>query len=177
MKVLVPQPDSGLVIRSNRDGRGNAVPLQIEVVSEAVGVLVHAIEPECNLIAQWLIEIRGKALVPERSALQTDFAKRRKTSLFRDTIDDASTAATTEYHGVRTLDRLDTLHIVKITKILHIVTNTVYIEIRGRGISADHRCVTVSFALRHRDTWNVANDVCHAHHQLVFDQLAAHNCD
>ena len=81
-------------------------------------------------------------------------------------------AAATEDHGVGSLQRFDPLEVVEIAVVLDVVANAVHEEVGGRAVAPDDDLVTVVLALMHHDAGHVAHHVAHAHHHLVFDQLA-----
>ena len=69
------------------------------------------------------------------------------------------------------------LNVVEVAVVLHIIADTVYIEVGGGCVSADDRRITMSFSLCHRDARNVAYDVSHVEHVLIPDQVVVHYGD
>ena len=77
-EVFVAERDLRLFSGLEGEGWADAVALQIDVLPEAIGVFVHAVQPEGYSIVQWLVQIGGEAFVAERAALQGYFAERRE---------------------------------------------------------------------------------------------------
>jgi hypothetical protein len=87
------------------------------------------------------------------------------------TVDHAAAAAASEDERVRPFERLDTLEVVQVAVILHVVAHAVDVEVRRRSIAADDDVVAVVFPLVRADAGNVAHHVAHARHQLIAHQI------
>ena len=96
----------------------DTVPLEPDVIAEAVRILEHAVEPQGDLAVDRLIEAGRQPLVPEHAALERDLVRREEAGLPRHAIDDAAGATAAEDHRVRPLDRFDALEIVQIAIVL-----------------------------------------------------------
>ena len=122
-------------------------------------------------------DVGGEPLVVPRTELQGRFTRLSPVSLAGHSIDDAADAATPEDHGVGTLERLDAVDVVDVSKILHVVADTIDEEVRRRAIAAKDRGVPIPFALGKADTGHVSGHVGHAGHALIGNQRARHNAD
>ena len=111
------------------------------------------------------------------SALHDDLAQRGEAGLLGHAVHDPAAAATAERHGVRALQGLDALDVVEVAVVLHVVAHAVQEEVGGGAVAADDDLVAVVLALVHLDAGGVAQDVAHARHELVADELPGRHGD
>src|SRR5262245_43326786 len=147
------------------------------ILPKAIGLLVHAVNTKRSGGTEWAIEIRSCALVCKPAGLKRECAYRLKSSFFGYSIHNATTAAPAEDHGVRPLQRLDAVEVVKVPVVLHIVAPTVEEKICRRTVSADDELVSIVFALVNVNPRNVAHDVRDTGHGLVSDQFIGYHSD
>jgi hypothetical protein len=69
------------------------------------------------------------------------------------------------------VQRLDPLDIVEIAEVLHIVTHSIDEEAARRVVSTNCGLIAVAFALSHRDTGHVADNIRHSLHPLIGDDV------
>src|SRR5436190_1903274 len=121
VEVFVAERDLRPVAWEKRERWRDALAFEFDALSEAVGFLINAIEAQCELVIERLIEVRADAAVVPRTALKPQFAQWREARLLRHPIDDASGSPAPEDHRVRALQRLDALEVVEIAVVLHFV--------------------------------------------------------
>ena len=176
-EVLVVRRDPGVLARGHRHRGVDPVALQVHIVAEAVGVLVHAVEAERHLVRDHLADVHRAAPRLVGPALERELPDRRPVRLLRHPVDDAPARASPEDQGVGSLQRFDPLHVVEVAEILHVVAHPVHEE-RGGGVVPPHGdLVAVALALAHGDAGDVAGDVGHPQHRLVGDQRVADDRD
>ena len=124
---------------ARRDGQGGVEPvaLQLDRVAEAVGVLVHAVQAEGDLVVQRLVEVAREALVAVGAALQGDLAQGLEAGLLGHPVHDPAAASAPEHHGVRALQGFDAIEVVEVAVVLHVVAHAVQEEVGGGAVAAD----------------------------------------
>ena len=140
-------------------------------------MLVEARRAHGHGLVQASSDVGGEPLVVPRTELQRRFTRLSPVRLAGHSIDDAAHAATPEDHGVRTLERLDAVDVVDVSKVLDVVADTIDEEVGRRAVAAKNRRVAIAFALGEADTGHVAGHVGHAGHALIGNQRARHDAD
>ena len=120
-----------MVAASEREGdRGiDSVALELDAVAIAAGVLVHRGRPHRGPVTHPVAEVQHQAPVVERAGLHRGLPHARPVCLASRAVDDAAGAAAAEDHRVRSLERLDPVHVVQVPEVLHIVSETVDVEV------------------------------------------------
>ena len=140
-------------------------------------MLVEARRTHGHGLVQASADVGGEPLVVPRTKLQRRFTRLSPVGLAGHSIDDATHAATSEDHRVRTLECLDAIDVVDVSKVLDVVADTIDEEVGRRAVAAQDRRVAISFALGKADTRHVSGHVGHAGHPLIGDQRARDDAD
>jgi hypothetical protein len=171
VQVLVAERDPRPLAGRDGESRIEGVALETHLVAEAVRALVHAVETKSEPARQGLIDVRRHSLAAVGAALQGDLVNGLEARLLGDPIDDAPAPAPAEDHRVRSLERFHALEVVEVAVVLDVVAHAVQEEIRGRVVAADDDLVAVVLPLVRPHPREVADDVGHARHELVLDEL------
>ncbi len=124
-----------------------------------------------------MIDVRCKPALKVRPKARREITDRRKSGLFRDPIDHAAATSTAKDHCIRPTDRLDTVEIIQIAIVLHIVADAVTEKVSTAAITAKYHIVAIILALMGRDARHVSNDIRNAGHHLVTHLLGLGDSD
>ncbi len=128
MEVFVAQFDLG-ILAPDRNGRIDAVALEIDVIPEAAGLLIHRVDTACDIGIDRSAGIDRNPLVVVRSALDSHFADRPAIRFLGNAIDNATAAAAAEDQRIRALEHFNALNVVEVTIVLDVVAHAINKEI------------------------------------------------
>src|SRR5262249_6843280 len=97
--------------------------------AEAVGILVHAIQPEGNPVVKGLVKISRESFDAVRPSQRGNLVYRREARLFGHTVDNASATAAAEDQSIGSLQRFNPLEVVEVAIILDVVAHAIEEEI------------------------------------------------
>ena len=146
VEIFIAHVDAGVLPRDDR-GRGvDPVALEIDVMAEAVAVLVKGIEPNARAGAQRLVDIAVQSETAKAIARGDHLPRGAEARPLEYAIDDSAAAAAAEDHRVGALQNLDPIDIIEVAEILDVVAHSVDEEIGGARIAPKHDLVAVAFA-------------------------------
>ena len=168
--VLVANLHGGPVRGRKGQRRADAVSLEVDVVPEAVGVLIHAVQAKRD-VRGGPAEVGRESSVSVAAALKHDLADGLEDGVLGDAVDHAAAPAAPEDHRVGPFQRFNTIEVVEVAVVLHVVPDAVDEEICRRALAANNQLIAVVLALVGHDPRHIADNVGHAGHQLVAHQL------
>src|SRR6185437_7927741 len=153
------QLDLRAVVGCQRNRRIDAVTLEMVEVAEGVGAFIEDVQPRGDVLVDRLPRIQRDTAIAPGAGLRCRFIDARAVGLLERAVDEAATGSATEGNRGRPFQDLDALRVVDVTEILHVIAETIDVEV-GTGINAaDHQFVAIALALVHGDARNVARHV------------------
>src|SRR6185503_7013853 len=70
-------------------------------------------------------------------------------------------------HRVRTFERFDTLDVIEVAIVLHVVAHSIQEEISARAVTANDDLIAIVLTLVRRNTRNISDNVRNARHRLI----------
>ena len=177
VEIFVAQPDLGVVVGLQRDGRIEAVALQMVEVAECVAALVEDVQARGDVFVDGLARIERDAAVAPGAGLSGCLISAYAVGFLERAVEKAAAGAAAEGQRARSFQHLDALGVVEIAEILNVVAEAVDEEIRAGVDAADHEFVAIAFALVDGDARHVAGDVGEALKALVADEILGDDTD
>src|SRR4249919_1909656 len=171
VEIFVAEVDPGPLTRLDSDRRIHTVAFQVNMVPEAVAILIKAIDPDARYLTQRLVDVGCQPEAAFAVARQRETLEIRLGAALGDPVDDAAAAAAAEDHCVGALQDLDAVDIVEIAEILDVVAHTVDEKVGGAAVAPEHDGVAIAFARVHAGAGNQVEDVGDRTERLIRDLL------